>query len=176
MGTSIRRGSSLRIQFKDTITEADIENALKILGMTAKDIRCVYCGNKATTWDHFYGLVKDKEPRIRSSSIYNFVPCCHRCNFTRGTESWEEWIDALKSRGAWWGIQKTENKRLARLRKYQNKSRRIKDLSPTKVFKKDTWNQYKNICERVIKLLKEADTVASKLDQQLEQWILRSAL
>jgi len=55
-------------------TEEEIMQSLEILGLDANDLRCAYCGDPATEWDHLRPLVKDKKPTGYISEIYNLVP------------------------------------------------------------------------------------------------------
>jgi len=73
-------------------TEADIAEALAILNMLEDDIRCAYCGDPATEWDHLRPLVRDKQPTGHISEIGNLVPCCGKCNQSKGNKPWREWI------------------------------------------------------------------------------------
>jgi hypothetical protein len=36
--------------------------ALAILGMDPADIRCAYCGDKSTEWDHLRPIITDQRP------------------------------------------------------------------------------------------------------------------
>lgn len=52
------RSSSIRNAFVAAIVPiikpiaADVENVLRILELSPDDVRCAYCGDKATEWDH----------------------------------------------------------------------------------------------------------------------------
>jgi hypothetical protein len=57
------RSSSITNAFINAIvlviepTEEEELEALKILHIDPQDIRCAYCGDKATEWDHFRPIV-----------------------------------------------------------------------------------------------------------------------
>jgi hypothetical protein len=74
-------------------SDADIVEALRILGMTAKDVQCSYCGDKATEWDHLRPIVKNKRPTGYISEIANLVPACGKCNQSKSGTPWREWIE-----------------------------------------------------------------------------------
>ena len=80
-------------------SEAEIEAALKILGMSAADVQCSYCGDKATEWEHLRPIVKNKRPTGYISEIANLVPACGKCNQSKSGTPWREWIEgaALQS-------------------------------------------------------------------------------
>jgi NAD-dependent SIR2 family protein deacetylase len=59
--------------------EEEIREVLEVLGMNAA-IRCAYCGNNYTEWDHFRPLIHNKRPTGYISEIHNLVPACGKCN------------------------------------------------------------------------------------------------
>src|SRR5262245_20280770 len=65
-------------------TPEEIEQALVILGMAATDVRCAYCGNPMTEWDHLRPLVQKHRPTGYITEIANLVPSCGKCNQSKG--------------------------------------------------------------------------------------------
>lgn len=61
-------------------TEQDVEEVLRILELNAVDLRCSYCGDRATEWDHLRPLISAKRPTGYISEIANLVPACSKCN------------------------------------------------------------------------------------------------
>lgn len=84
------RSSSITNAFVNSIipiimpTSAQVEQALHILGMGYNSIRCAYCGDPQTEWDHLRPLVVDKQPTGYISEIHNLVPACGKCNQSKG--------------------------------------------------------------------------------------------
>jgi hypothetical protein len=70
----------------------EINTALTILQMSPLDIRCAYCGNQSTEWDHLHPLVKNKKPTGFITEIRNLVPSCGKCNQSKGNKDWKEWM------------------------------------------------------------------------------------
>jgi 5-methylcytosine-specific restriction endonuclease McrA len=68
-------------------SDAEIEEALNILKMEANNVRCSYCGDKATEWDHLRPIVKNKRPTGYISEIANLVPACGKCNQSKSGRS-----------------------------------------------------------------------------------------
>src|SRR5579864_1934320 len=66
----------------------EIRTVLEILGLNPKDLRCSYCGDAATEWDHLRPLVKHGKPTGYPSSIQNLVPSCGKCNQSKGKSDW----------------------------------------------------------------------------------------
>lgn len=49
--------------------------------------KCVYCGEAFTQIDHVIAIAEGG-----TDDIYNLVPACRRCNFSKGTKDWREWF------------------------------------------------------------------------------------
>jgi len=73
-------------------TEREVEEALEILGLDAADLRCAYCGNVASEWDHLRPIVEAKRPTGYISEIGNLVPACGKCNQSKSGHPWRSWI------------------------------------------------------------------------------------
>lgn len=73
-------------------TDADIHEALNVLGMSSGACVCAYCGDRRTEWDHFRAIVKDRKPTGYITEIANLVPSCGKCNQSKGNKPWLEWI------------------------------------------------------------------------------------
>jgi len=55
--------------------------------------RCVYCGDSWSEWDHFFSIVKKGgEPSGYVAEISNLVPCCGKCNQSKGNNYWKDLI------------------------------------------------------------------------------------
>lgn len=78
---------------------AEIEETLRILGMTAHNKTCVYCGVSATDWDHLRPLVRHKKPTGYLNEPRNIVPSCGPCNQSKSGADWQKWMQG-KARGA----------------------------------------------------------------------------
>ena len=63
---------------------------------------CVYCGGDANTCDHLHPLVVDGMPSGIVPSQLEMLPCCSRCNSSKGKTHWRAYMDRLvaKSRQA----------------------------------------------------------------------------
>lgn len=92
------RSSSLTNAFITAIipviepTEAEELEALRILGMDPSDIRCAYCGDRSTEWDHLRPIITNQEPTGYITEIANLVPSCGKCNQSKGKSNWRAWI------------------------------------------------------------------------------------
>ena len=59
---------------------------------------CVYCGGDANTWDHPHPLVVDGMPSGIVPSQFELLPCCSRCNSSKGKTHWRTYMDRLVTR------------------------------------------------------------------------------
>ncbi len=73
-------------------SEEEAQEALNILGQKVEDLRCVYCGDNSTEWDHLRPLGRRKRPTGYISEIANLVPSCGKCNQSKGCQEWETWM------------------------------------------------------------------------------------
>ena len=73
-------------------TVGEILEALSILNMAVDDMRCVYCGNQYTEWDHLRPLVIGRRPTGYISELANLVPACGKCNQSKGNAHWKAWM------------------------------------------------------------------------------------
>ena len=92
------RSSSITNAFINAIipiiepTEAEELEALHILEIDPADIRCAYCGDKSTEWDHLRPIITNQEPTGYITEIANLVPSCGKCNQSKGKSHWRTWM------------------------------------------------------------------------------------
>lgn len=73
-------------------TEEEVAEALKVLGLDPEDLRCAYCGDPSTEWDHLRPLIAKKRPTGYISEIANLVPACGKCNQSKSGNHWRTWM------------------------------------------------------------------------------------
>jgi hypothetical protein len=148
-------------------TPAEIEQALTILGMTASDVRCAYCGDPSTEWDHLRPLVINRRPTGYISELPNLVPACGKCNQSKGNKPWREWMMNAKAKRSPTGRALTDvADRVARLEAYE------RWRSPTHVdfallIGRDEWERYWSLIEAVIAEMRECQHVADRLRDEI---------
>lgn len=92
------RRSSINGAFSKSIIIAvepsadEIRHVLDLFEMAPNNVRCAYCGDGSTEWDHFRATVCDGLPTGFGSHIKNLVPACGKCNQSRGRKPWREWM------------------------------------------------------------------------------------
>jgi HNH endonuclease len=166
--TMMSRKSSITNAFVNSVipvvapTVEEVEQALSILGMEPDDVRCAYCGDKATEWDHLRPLVVQRRPTGFISEIANLVPSCGKCNQSKGNKPWRAWI---VSNAKWSPTGRNiadVAARITRLDAYE------RWRTPTKVdfesvIGKDEWERYWSLCEKVIEELRQCQNVAQAM-------------
>ena len=162
------RSSSITNAFINAIipviepTEAEELEALQILGMSPGDIRCCYCGDKSTEWDHLRAIISNQEPTGYITEIANLVPACGKCNQSKGKSYWRTWMEgnaklSPKSRG----IADIEE-RIARLSAYEA-WREPKKIDFAAVVGPEMWQRHRTNWRSVLDLLKASQELASEI-------------
>lgn len=73
-------------------TNAEFEEAMRVLGQDLGDLRCVYCGAATHGWDHLRPTIKNKMPTGYITEVANHVPACGRCNSSKAGSDWRTWM------------------------------------------------------------------------------------
>jgi hypothetical protein len=143
-----------------------VAEALSILGMEPSDVRCAYCGDRASEWDHLRPLVVKRRPTGFISEIANLVPSCGKCNQSKGNKPWRDWISgSAKLSPTGRGLAEV-TERVARLEAYE------RWRSPTKLdFKsivgQEAWEHYWSLCERVIEEMRQCQQFADSIRKKI---------
>lgn len=172
--TMVSRKSSITNAFVNAVIPiivpsiGEIEEALTILGMTHNDVRCAYCGDKSTEWDHLRPLVVKRRPTGFISEIANLVPACGKCNQSKGNKPWRDWfMSSAKLSPTGRGIPGIPQ-RVAQLEKYaQWKPPTHLDFST--IIGTSDWEHYWSLCEAVNEELRQAQEVANAIRVRIIQ-------
>jgi hypothetical protein len=170
--TMVSRKSSITNAFVSAIipvvapTLEEIEKALGILGMEPGDVRCAYCGDQSTEWDHLRPLVIKRRPTGFISEIANLVPACGKCNQSKGNKQWRDWIVSEASLSPTARGKVDVEERSARLDAFE------KWLSPSRVdfsaiVGHEEWEQYWSLCEDLVGELHKCQQVADTIRAQV---------
>ncbi|MCX5659761.1 MAG: HNH endonuclease [Planctomycetota bacterium] len=170
--TMVSRKSSVTNAFVNAVipvvppTLEEIEEALGILKIDPDDVRCVYCGDKASEWDHLRPLVLNRRPTGYISEIGNLVPACGKCNQSKGNKPWRTWmLSKAKLSPAGRGIANLES-RVAKIEAFEN-WRPSSKIDFVAILGQAEWDQYWKLCEDVIAEMAEAQQVADKLKDRI---------
>lgn len=147
-------------------TEQELIQALSILGLSEKDLRCAYCGDKATEWDHLRPLVKDKRPTGYISEIHNLVPACGKCNQSKGNKYWKDWILSgaelsPKSRS----VPELSGK-IKKLEQYE-KWKHIKPIDFESITGVEVWDQHWKNHEQLLLTMKEYQKLSNIIKERI---------
>jgi HNH endonuclease len=162
------RSSSITNAFINAIipaiepTEEEELEALHILGMEPQDIRCAYCGDRFTEWDHLRPIITNQEPTGYITEIANLVPSCGKCNQSKGKSGWRTWMEGKarlspKTRGI-----PDLPKRIARLQSYEE-WRKPRKIDFAAVVGPEMWQRHRQNWRSVLDLLKESQKLASEI-------------
>ena len=177
--TMVTRKSSITNAFVNSIVpvippdEEEIQYALSLLGMNPQDIRCVYCGDRATEWDHLRPLVENRRPTGYMSEIRNLVPSCSKCNQSKGNKYWEKWMcsDARLS-PARRGIADLDA-RIDRIRRYEQWGRR-EPVDFKRLLGEQLWEEHWGNLDRVVEHLEASQELADRIRTVVVEWVQRS--
>jgi len=170
--TMVSRKSSITNAFVNSLipvitpTNAEIEEALAILEMDPDDLRCAYCGDRSTEWDHLRPLVLNLRPTGYISEIGNLVPSCGKCNQSKGNKNWLDWMQG----GARWCPMNRKvpdlDRRINRLKAYEA-WKNIRPIDFESIVDKRLWSEYWDNYLRLVEALKSSQVVANKLREQI---------
>jgi hypothetical protein len=166
--TMVSRKSSITNAFVNAVipvavpTIEEIDAALRLLEMTPDDVRCAYCGDQATEWDHLRPLVVKRRPTGFVSEIANLVPACGKCNQSKGNKPWRDWMRSGAPRSPTGRGLLDIEERVVRLEKYEEAK------TPTRVdfvaiLGNDEWERYWTLCEDVVAEMAKCQEVANSL-------------
>ena len=171
--TIMARSSSITNAFYNGIipviepSEEEIEMTLSILEIDKNNVACCYCGDTATEWDHLRPIIKDKKPTGYISEIANLVPCCGKCNQSKGNKNWEEWIvssakKSPKSRGI-----KGLDKKIEKIKKYEKQTCPIKIEDFEAIVGKELWSKHLENYTTIIELMKDCQKISNEIKEKL---------
>ena len=168
------RTSSIRNSFVNGIvpcvmpSEDEVREALSVLGMTEETLCCAYCGDTCTEWDHLNPLVRGKLPTGYVSEIHNLVPACGKCNQSKGSSNWEEWMFgpaplSPKTRG----IVELEE-RAERLREYERQFVPVV-VDFQAIIGEDPWKRYWAACDDLVDNMRRCQDVSDEVKERIEK-------
>jgi HNH endonuclease len=143
-------------------SDAEVDKALEILGMSRGACVCAYCGDKKSEWDHFRAVVKKRKPTGYITEIANLVPACGKCNQSRGNKDWRAWMQGkARHSPTSRGVQDVRE-RMQRLEAYEAWSTPIM-INYEALSGDEGWSQHLAHLDEVLSLLERAEQHASKL-------------
>ena len=166
------RSSSITNAFINSIipvvqpTETEVRQALEELRMKPDDLRCVYCGDQSTEWDHLNPLVKDKKPTGYISELANLVPACGKCNQSKGNKEWKIWMLSDASRSPRSRRVSDLEERISRIQAYEQAFRPSTHDFAALVGER-LWSQHWENWQRIIDEMKRAQVLAAEIKARI---------
>lgn len=149
-------------------TEEEVKECIRILGLDPFDLRCAYCNDKSTEWDHFRPLIKNKKPTGYISDIYNLVPACGKCNQSKGNKAWREWIlSDAKLAPKVKGVLNLEE-RIKNLEQFE-KWKDVKAINLEELVDIVLWQEHWKNLEQLYELMKVSQDTSQKLQNQIKK-------
>lgn len=162
------RSSSITNAFVNAIipviepTEEEELEALRILEIDPNDIRCAYCGNKATEWDHFRPIIRNQKPTGHVTEIANLVPACGKCNQSKGKSYWRTWMEGnAKLSPTTRGVSDLE-RRIAALQRYEA-WRKPRQIEFAALVGPEMWTKHWQNWRGVLDLMKRSQELALEI-------------
>ena len=159
-----KRRTTINHAFASAIAPVDdydlevIKSAMAFLNLdTENELLCIFCKEKAETWDHLVGLVKDGELRGFGHQVGNLVPCCKKCNSEKGSKLHSDYITQSNR------VKGDRTELIELLDAYSLKYASPINLDKLKVIKGTEYNEYLEVKEEIFKLMQKADVLAEKL-------------
>jgi len=167
------RSSSITNAFINSIipviqpTENEVRQALETLEMKPDDLKCCYCGDQSSEWDHLNPLVKDKKPTGYVSELANLVPACGKCNQSKGNKEWKTWMlsDASRSPKSR-GVSNLEE-RIKKIEAYEQAFHpSTHDFAA--MVGESLWSQHWENWQRIIDEMKQAQVLATEINIKIK--------
>lgn len=149
----------------------EIAQALQILEMSPENVRCAYCNDRSTEWDHLRPLVLDRRPTGYISEIANLVPACGKCNQSKGNKPWRDWMLSSATRSPTGRGLPDVSDRIKRLERYE-RWREPVCVDFEAIVGQTEWREYWSLWEAILKDLKASQQVADDIKQRVLDHLL----
>jgi hypothetical protein len=177
-GSISGRSSSITAAFFQTITpvilpsDAEVDEALAVLGMSSGECVCAYCSDPKTEWDHFRATVRDQKPTGYITEIGNLVPACGKCNQSKGNTPWREWmVGSARRSPATRGIADL-HQRIARLEAFERWREPVR-MDFQAIVGEKVWSEHLRHWTSLLSAMKDAQKHAEQLRKDIEEHLRR---
>jgi hypothetical protein len=152
----------------------EVAEALEVLGLSADDLRCAYCGDRASEWDHFRPIVTGRRPTGYISELANLVPACGKCNQSKGASPWRTWITGpAKLSPASRGVADLDE-RIARLEAFERwRTPTVVDFEAA--VGAELWARYWAEHDRLLGVMRECQTTADEVALAIQEYVRKVA-
>ena len=147
-------------------SDLELANAFSLLKLDADDLRCVYCGDRSTEWDHFYPVMRKGQPTGYLTRIQNLVPACGKCNQSKGNRNWKDWMKSTAPLSPTTrGVTKL-SKRIKQLQSFEAWGAEATVDFET-ALGRDAMKQHNDSLKQILSLMSEAETHSKALRSTL---------
>ena len=158
--------------------EPSADERIHVLGIFGQEkdaslLECVYCGDKASDWDHLKPLVKNKKPSGYINEIRNLVPSCNECNQSKSGRDWHEWMLSSAKKSPTSRKVGDIDLRISRLKAFEEWAKTEK-IELEKYVDKELWDGYWHCLNNIERLMHEAQIQAVKVQSQINSSVAKS--
>jgi HNH endonuclease len=174
------RSSSITNAFVNAIipviepTEEEQLEALRILEIDPQDIRCAYCGDRSTEWDHLRPIISNQEPTGYITEISNLVPSCGKCNQSKGKSYWRTWMEGTAKLSPQSRRVRDLEERVKRLERYES-WREPRKIDFAAIVGPEMWKRHRENWRGVLDLMKKSQELASEIRSIILKATVREA-
>ena len=155
-------------------SEEEVAEALSLLHLDPTDLRCAYCGDKSTEWDHLRPLISGQDPTGYISEIQNLVPACGKCNQSKGNSHWRSWMLGNAKLCPRVRCIADLEIRIARLEKFEQWREPTK-LNIPEVVGEELWREYKANWRQLLDAMRNSQELSHRLKAKLSQPVTNAA-
>jgi hypothetical protein len=154
--TTINHAFAAAVAPCDKFDEQRVREAITLLGQNPdSDLYCVYCGERAETWDHVFAMVQKSAFSGYGHRLGNLLPCCKPCNSKKGNKNWKLFLETLPLPIS----SEVRANRIDTIQCYVDNFL-VSDVVPDHLAE---YQELQRIKEQIITLMAQADVIAKKL-------------
>ena len=167
-GSITGRSSSITNAFFNTLipiippTLEEELRALKVLEIAPDDLRCAYCGDRSTEWDHLHPIISEQKPTGYITEIANLVPSCGKCNQSKGKSDWRTWMMGNAKLSPRIRRIPDIEQRVAGLQAYEQEFK-PQQVHPKAIVPTELWDKHTENWKRVLELMRESQLLANEI-------------
>ena len=149
-------------------SEEEVQSALSVLGMSANNMECSYCGSAYELWDHLNPIVHNKRPTGFITEIANLIPSCKTCNESKSGSPWKQWLFGAAANSPGNRGVSDIKERAARIGNYEDilKPRKVEF---ERIVNASLWSDYWMEREEIELALRQAQTKADIVWKSVEE-------
>ena len=136
------------------------------------ELQCVYCGAKATEWDHLLPLVSARRPSGHLNVLGNLVPACGPCNHSKGSQDWRKWMRGSARNSPTSRSVRYLDERIERLTNYSKLLGPPKSVDLSALYDPEKYATYWTKLEEIERLMREAQSLADELRACAEEKLI----